>query len=161
MTAHSIRKTMALNCYPKLEPKLWQFMDCSLIFSSSMAKIAVCISLTSGIAVIKGRYYPKSRIWVISRCEEVCSSAEFLNLWLSPGIERRSPNKHKKLMVVNNLWQVQLTRRKASISRKSVYELFAGNGKRTWGHGIIVLITICLGFTESKIKLGPGGVLGG
>lgn len=49
---------MELNHYPKVEPNLQEFMDCSLIFSSLMAKIAVCISLTSGIIVVKGRCYP-------------------------------------------------------------------------------------------------------
>lgn len=56
---------------------------------------------------------------------------------------------------------VQFTRRKSSIARQSICELFHGKGMKTWGHGIIVLITICLSLTESKIKQRLGVILGG
>ena len=64
--AHSIRSKIELNHHPKLESKLWEFIKCSIKFSSPLAKIAVCISLTSAVVVIKGREcYSKSRIQTI------------------------------------------------------------------------------------------------
>lgn len=56
---------------------------------------------------------------------------------------------------------VLFTRRKPNISRQAICELFHGNGRKTRGDSIIVLITICLSFTETKIKQGPEGILGG
>lgn len=52
-------------------------------------------------------------------------------------------------------------KKRPSISRQSICELFHGKGRKTQGHGLIVLITICLSFPASKIKQGPGGILGG